>query len=146
MPREVCIELAPSAVDHPFAEMMATLLRQNLDDHPRKAALALTLEGAMTLVVADLDVRVTLVFERGRIVVHGDLFGLPDVTIRATSELVPKLSLLELVKRGPFHLPDSRGAVAKELAAAEERGELSTYASLSATRFALGVTDVLSIH
>ncbi len=140
-----CIELAPDAVGHPFAEMMATLLRQNLDDHPAKQIVACKLRGTIAIVVSDLDTGVSLVCDRGRITFHPGILGVPDATIRAPSELITKMSLVELT-RGPLRIPDPRGSVARELREAEKRGEIRTYASPLATLTLLRLTEVLSIH
>lgn len=140
-----CIELAPDAVGHPFAEMMAQLLRQNLDDHPEKQAVALRLAGKVAIVVTDLDEGVTLECSRGRITFHPGIHGIPDATIRAPSEWVAKMSLVELTNT-PLRLPDPRGAVAKELREAEKKGIVRTYSSPLATLLLLRLTEVLSIH
>lgn len=139
------IELAPAAVGHPFAEMMAQLLRQNLDDHPEKQAVALKLSGTVAIVVTDLDEGVTLECSRGRITFHPGIHGIPDATIRAPSEWIAKMSLVELTGTR-FRFPDPRGAVAKEISAAEKQGVIRTYASPLATLLLLRLTEVLSIH
>lgn len=145
MPRSPCIELAPDAADHAFAQMLATLVRQNLDDTPRKAERATTLAGEVAIVVTDLDLAVTIRFDHGRIVFHGGLVGRPDVTVRAGSDWVAKLSLVERLP-GPVYLPDPRGPVAREVREAERRGEVVTQAPLSATGLALGLSELLSVH
>lgn len=140
-----CIELAPDAVGHPFCEMMAQLLRQNLDDHPAKQRVAIRLEGTVAIVVSDLDTGVTLVCHRGHITFHPGIHGIPDATIRAPSEWITKMSLVELTNT-PIRIPDPRGAVAKEIAEAEKQGIVRTFASPLATLLLLRLTEVLSIH
>lgn len=141
----VCIELAPDAVEHPFADMMARLLRQNLDDHPEKVEVAKRMSGRVAIVVTDLDVAVTLTCARGRITFHSGIAGIPDVTIRAPSEWVSKMSLVEMTS-GRIRLPDPRGAVAKEIAAAEREGLIKTHASPTSMLLVLRLTEVLSIN
>lgn len=141
------IELAPDAVGHPFAEMMAQLLRQNLDDHPEKQAVAMKLEGKVAIVVTDLDGDVTLDCHRGSITFHAGIQGIPDATIRAPSEWIAKMSLVELTPaRYRIRIPDPRGPVSRELSDAEKRGIVRTHASPLATLLLLRMTEVLSIH
>ena len=102
----VCVELHPDAVELPFAEMMAVLLRQNLDDHPEKVIVAKRMTGRIAIVVTDLDLAVTLVCARGRITFMAGIAGIPDVTIRAPSEWVSKMSLVEMMGTR-IRVPDS---------------------------------------
>ena len=141
----ICVELAPDAVDHPFATMMAQLVRQNLDDHPSKEAAARRMSGRVAIVVTDLDLAVTIACGNGRMTFHAGIAGIPDATIRAPSEWVTKMSLIELVKVGPFVFPDPRGEVAKQIADEEARGTIRTHASPSATLLLLRLTNVLAV-
>lgn len=141
----VCIELAPDAVDHPFASMMAQLVRQNLDDHPDKVAVARRMSGRVAIVVTDLDLAVTITCGEGRLTFHGGIAGIPDATIRAPSEWVTKMSLVEMLTVGPFRFPDPRGPVSKEISAAEKAGTIRTFASPAAMPLLLRLTNVLSV-
>jgi hypothetical protein len=141
----VCIELYPDAVDHPFADMMAQLLRQNLDDHPEKVAVAKRMSGRVAIVVTDLDLAVTLSCSNGRIAFHTGIAGIPDVTIRAPSEWISKMSLVEMMGTR-VRFPDPRGPVAKEIAAAERDGIIRTHASPTSMLLVLRLTEVLSIN
>ena len=89
---EPAIELAPGAEDHGFAPMLATLLRQNLDDHADKRATALRMRGRVAMVITDLGMSVTLEFVPYAVRVHAGIVGIPDVTVRAPSEYIMKMS------------------------------------------------------
>ena len=137
------IHLAPHAEDNGYAVMVAQLLRQGLDERPEKEATLARMFGRVTLVVTDLDLTVTLVFEGGRVTVHDGFSGIPDVTVRAPSEWHTKMSLVELEPR--FGLPDPRGAVTREIFEATRRGEIETHARLGAIPLMLRMTKVLSV-
>lgn len=136
------IELAPGTENNAFAGMLAQLLRQNLDDHPEKVPTFLRLSGRVAIVVEDVGVAVTLAFDDGALVVHDAIAGIPDASIRTTSEWVTRMSLVEL---GRYGLPDPRGEGARAVAEATRRGEITTHASLSAIPLLLRLTNVMSV-
>ncbi|MFO0692087.1 MAG: hypothetical protein U0230_00885 [Polyangiales bacterium] len=139
-----CIELAPDAGKNAFAEMLAQLLRQNLDDHPDKQQVFVRLHATVAIVVEDLDLAVTLEFRRGRLVVHDGIVGVPDLAIRAPSEWVMKMSLVEL--RGRFGLPDPNGQVAREVWGASTDGTIRVLGALTSFPLALRLTRVMSVN
>lgn len=141
----VCIELAPDAVDHPFATMMAQLVRQNLDDHPDKLAAAKRMSGRVAIVVTDLELAVTIAAGLGRLTFHAGIAGIPDATIRAPSEWITKMSLVEMRSVGPLRIPDPRGPISREISAAESAGTIRTFASPFAWPLLLRLTDVLAV-
>jgi hypothetical protein len=140
---EPSIHLAPRAEDNGYAIMVAQLLRQGLDERPTKKSTLAKMHGRVTLVVTDLDLTVTLVFEGGRVTVHDGFAGIPDVTVRAPSEWHTKMSLVELEPR--FGLPDPRGAVAREVFEASKRGEIEMHGMFGALPLVLRMTKVLSV-
>ena len=140
---EPAIELAPGAEDHGFAPMLATLLRQNLDDHEDKRATAMKMRGRVAMVITDLNMSVTLEFVPFAIRVHAGIVGIPDVTVRAPSEWIMKMSMLEL---GRFGLPDPRGEVARELAEAEREGVVKYYGMLTNIPLMVRMTRVMSVN
>lgn len=109
------IELAPGAGDNGLAIMMATMMSQNLMDHPERVATFDRLIGRVAIVAEDADVALTMEFEGGRAVVHDGIVGIPDVTLRGSAELIADLSRMET---GQFGLPDPRGEVNRAMARA----------------------------
>ena len=140
---EPAIELAPGAEGHGFAEMLATLLRQNLDDHERKRGVAMRTRGRVALVVKDLGLAVTLEFVPFAIRVHAGVAGIPDLTVRATSEWIMQMSMIELLSVG---LPDLRGEVAKQLGDATRAGEIEYFGLLANLPLALRLTQIMSVN
>jgi hypothetical protein len=121
------VELAPEAEKNAFASMMATLIRQNLDDHPTRAAAIKSAKGRASVEVSDLGIEVTFVFDRDRVVIYDGVRGIPDVRLRAPAELVMATSNME---PGRFGLPDPRGEVNRKLAKALAEGELMIVGAL----------------
>jgi len=118
------IELAPGAGDNGLATMMATMLWQNLEDHPERLETFARLGGRVAIVAEDADVALTMRFERGRAVVYDGIVGIPDVTVRGTAEVIGNLSLMET---GRFGLPDPRGDVNRAMVQAVRDGDLRIY-------------------
>ena len=118
------IELAPGAGNNGLATMMATMMWQNLEDHPERLATFARLGGRVAIVAEDADVALTMRFERGRAVVYDGIVGIPDVTVRGTAEAIGNLSLMET---GRFGLPDPRGDVNRSMVQALRDGSLRVY-------------------
>lgn len=143
MMREPAIQLAPGAEDNGFAVMLARLIRQNIDDRPEKKRALARMLGRVALVVSDLGLAVTLLFERGRLTLLDGIVGIPDVTIRAPSEWHTRMSLVEIEPR--FGLPDPRGTVAREVFEASRRGEVQVYGALASPTLVLRLTQLMSV-
>ena len=135
--------LAPSAAEHPMAGMLAQLIRANLDERPAKKAMLARMAGRVALVFEDLDQCVTLRFGRGRVTVDAGIVGIPDVTVRAESELVLALSRMELEPRSG--LPDPRGEVTREVIDATRAGRLQVHGLLPSLPLVARLTRLLSV-
>ncbi|MEM6956784.1 MAG: SCP2 sterol-binding domain-containing protein [Myxococcota bacterium] len=141
---EPIIALGPGAEGRGLTDMLATLLRQNLDEHADKRAAFARMVGRVAIVVSDLGSAITLHFQGGRLTVHYGVMGIPDVTIRTSSEWLTKMSLVELEPR--FGLPDLRnGAMAKEVGEAQKRGEIEMHGMLLNLPLVLRLTQVMSV-
>lgn len=138
------IELGPGAEDNGFALMLSELIRQNLDDHPHKRRDFLKLSGRVAIVVEDAGVAVTLRFDAGRLTVHDGIVGIPDVTIRADSDEVTQMSLMELLPR--VGLPDPRGEATRQILRASREGRIRMYGALPNLPLLLRLTRVMSVN
>ncbi|NLY93468.1 MAG: SCP2 sterol-binding domain-containing protein [Myxococcales bacterium] len=121
------VELAPGAEKNAFASMMATLIRQNLDDHPSRDKAIKAAKGRASIEVTDLGIDVTFVFDRERVVVYDGVRGIPDVRLRAPAEVVMATSNME---PGPFGLPDPRGETNRKVWEALREGRLEIVGAL----------------
>ena len=126
-----------------MAGMLAQLIRANLDERPAKKATLARMRGRVALVFEDLGQAVTLRFERGRVTVDAGIVGIPDVTLRAESELVLALSRMELEPRSG--LPDPRGEVTRQVLAATREGSLEVHGLLPSLPLVARLTRLLSV-
>lgn len=137
------VELGRGAEDNGFALMLSQLIAQNLDDRPEKRRDFDRLSARIALVVEDAEVSVTLRFDAGRLTIHDGIVGIPDVTIRADSDGVTRMSLMELVPR--LGIPDPRGEVTREIFRASRDGRIKMYGALANIPTVLRLTRVLSV-
>jgi len=103
------ITLAPGAESVGLAVMLADLIRQNLEQDPRKWADFDRLDALICLEALDAEVTVTLAFARGTLVIHGSC-GAPSIRISAAAESLLTLPIVRIVAGLP-HLfgPHGRG-------------------------------------
>jgi hypothetical protein len=137
------IELAPGAGDNGLAVMMATMMSQNLADHPERAPAFERLLGRVAIVAEDADVALTMELLGGRAIVHDGIVGIPDVTIRGSAERIADLSRMET---GRFGLPDPRGEVNRAMLAAVRAGELRIYGLIAGLPLLARLGKVLAIE
>jgi hypothetical protein len=97
------VELAPGADENGLATMLATLVQQNIEAKPHKREDFATLAGRIAIVAEDVEVALTLAFERGKLTVHDGIAGVPDITIRGPSEAIMALS--NIPSTTPLGLP-----------------------------------------
>ena len=137
------IELVETERVLPFARLIATLLEQNLSDAPERAQELRRMRGRVCLFADDLHAALTLEFTAGRVRVHSGVFGLPDLTLRASSELLIDLTRLEVASR--WALPDPRGPVVRKLARALLRRQLRIHGFVRALPVALRLSRLMSV-
>ncbi len=145
------VRLAQGAEDNGLANMLASLLRQNLETKPHKWKDFVSLGGRVSIVADDADVSLTMKFERGgKLTIADGIDGIPDVTIRGPAEAIIALSNLPLATR--FHLPiPKRGdreamTALRVVASAIRRGKLHTYGMILHLPLLLKLTRVMSVN
>ena len=136
------VELAPGASENGLAVMMATMMGQNLDDHPDRKASFDRLIGRVAIVAEDAEVALTMELKGGRAIVHDGIVGIPDVTIRGTAEIIADLSRMET---GRFGLPDPRGEVNRAMVAAVREKRLRIYGLPAGLPLLARLSTVLAI-
>lgn len=139
----MAVELAPGAGDNGLAVMMATLMGQNLEDHPDRKPDFDRLIGRVAIVAEDAGVALTMEMEKGRVVVHDGIVGIPDLTIRGDSEIIADMSRMET---GRFGLPDPRGEVNRAMVSALRERRLRIYGLPSALPLLVRFGKVLAIE
>ena len=138
------IELAPGAENNGLANMVAGLILQNLQDRPDKRRDFARLRGRICIIAEDAGVAMTLVFAGNMLTVHDGILGVPDVTVRAQSDDIVQMSLLELTPR--LALPDPRGAALREIVKKSRSGQVRAFGALLHIPRMLRLTRLMSVH
>lgn len=139
----VMVELAPGASDNGLCTMLAGLVSQNLQDKPHKIKDFERLHARIAIVAEDAGVALTMVFDGKKLVLHDGISGVPDVTVRASSDDVMNMSLVELTKRG---FPDGKGEVSRGIDAAMKAGRVKAHNATLHPLTMLRLTRVMSVH
>jgi hypothetical protein len=103
------------AEENGLANMVAELLRANVESSDRKRAAFLRMKGSVGLIATDAEVKVTLVFDRGRCVVHDGILDGTAVTVTADSDSILELSNVRLVGGLPFYFDKPGRAVVSKV-------------------------------
>lgn len=138
------IELTRDAENNGLAGMVASLIRQNLEDKPRKREDFAKLRGRVAVVAEDVRVAMTLDFQGNMLVVHDGIVGVPDVTVRAQSDDIVQLSLVELTRR--FALPNLRGEAMRQIMQKSQAGSIHVYGALANPGLVLRLTRLMSVR
>ena len=144
------IELAPGAEDNGLATMLADLVRQNLESKPHKNTDFDAIQGSVAIVADDAEVALTLRFDAGRLTIHDGIVGIPDVTIRGTSDTILALSNMPLTSRLALPVPNPRDkeavATVKSVFAAMKAKRFHVYGMLFHLPMIMRLTRVMSIN
>ncbi len=138
------IELSKGAEDNGLAGMVASLILQNLQDKPQKRVDFAKMRGRVAIVAEDARVAMTLEFQGNMLTVHDGIVGVPDVTVRAQSEDIIQMSLVELTPR--LALPDFRGPALKEIMAKSRSGAIHVFGALTNFPLVFRLTRLLSVN
>jgi hypothetical protein len=133
------IELVGAAADNGLANMVAGLILQNLQEHPRKRRDFARLRGRIAIVAEDAGVAMTLVFSGNMLTLHDGILGVPDVAVRANGDDIVQMSLLPLTRIGA--LPDPRGSATRAML-----GRVHVYGALLHVPSVLRLTRLLSVN
>ena len=136
------VVLAPGAEESGLAVMMAQLIEQHLSDDPKKEDLLHKMRGRIALVAEDADTAATLSFAKQGITVHAGVVGLPDLTVRASSDDLINLGALPTFAR--FDVPDVRQPAVKQLLRSAINRKLKIYGGLARWRLLLSLGQIFS--
>ena len=91
-----------------LADMVSNLIRQNLEQKPNKVRSFCALRSNVVIVARDIDITVTLAFERGQLSIYNGIAGNPDLKIVADHDAILELSLINICLGLPNYF-DRRG-------------------------------------
>ncbi|GAB4109699.1 MAG: hypothetical protein OHK0013_45310 [Sandaracinaceae bacterium] len=137
----IAIELDAGAADNGLANMLCTMMRQNVEDHPGRSDTLAKLRGRMAIFAEDAEVAVSIDFEGARVCFRDGIVGVPDLTIRGGFEQIGDLSRMEHVGA----LPDPRGPVNRALLSAMREGKLRVHGLPRALPLLIGFGDVMHV-
>jgi hypothetical protein len=142
------VTLGPGAEENGFANMLSELLRQNMQAKPHKLRDLRKMNNTAALVADDAAVAVTLQFSRGHVTIQSGVRGVPDVTIRGTTDAVMSMSNMPLTFGLPFPHPRDEEAkvVYRGVMDAMKKGEIHVYGMLSHFAFVQRLTRVMSVN
>lgn len=140
------ITIAPSAEENGLANMLATIMRQNLEDHPERTKVLAGLKGRLAIFAEDAEVAITWVFDHGEATVHDGIVGIPDLTIRGGFEPIGDMSRMESAKHPLLkHFPDPRGEVNRSMWKALRSGQLRLHGLPRGLPLLLAFGEVMQI-
>jgi hypothetical protein len=138
------IDLTVGAENNGLANMVASLILQNLHDKPQKRGDFARMRGRVAIIAEDALVAMTLEFTGNMLTVHDGIVGVPNVTVRAQSDDIIQMSLVELTPR--FALPDFRGAAMKQVMKKSQSGDIRVFGALENPALVLRLTRLLSVN
>jgi hypothetical protein len=144
------ILLAPGAEENGLAMMLADLVRQNLEAKPHKQADFDAIEGSIAIVAEDAEVALTLRFSGGTLTIFDGIVGIPDVALRASSDIIIALSNVPLTAKLGLPFPRWRdkdgSAVVKGIFGAMRDGSFRVYGSAFHMAMMMHLTRVMSVN
>ena len=130
--------------------MLADLVRQNLEAKPHKMGDFEALSGAVSIVADDAEVALTLRFQSGRLTIHDGIVGIPDVTIRGSSDTILALSNMPLMGKLGLPLPHPRDKEAVKIVqgvmTAMREGKFHIYGAAFHLPLLMRLTRVMSVN
>jgi hypothetical protein len=113
--RPPVITLDDGAKDVGLAEMLFNLLRQNLEQNPRKRPSFDALRSNVVIVARDIDITVTLSFKKGELTIYNGVVGRADLKIIADHDAILALSLINIFMGLPNYLDKTGRDILKKL-------------------------------
>jgi len=126
------IVLDEGARDVGLAEMMFNLIRQNLEQNPRKIKGFNSLDAKVMIEARDIQIIIGLEFEQGRLTVSKGFSPKPDLHIISDSETILALCLVKIKFGLPYFFDANGFRIFKKLLSGELviKGLMSQFPSL----------------
>lgn len=144
------ITLAPGAEANGLAVMLADLLRQNLEQKPHKVRDLQAITGRIAILAEDAEVAMTLRFDHGDLTVYDGVIGVPDVVVRASSDVIIALSNVPLTRRFGLPVPSARDQegrkTMREVMTAMRKGTLEVTGAGRNAAMMLHLTRIMSVN
>jgi len=112
---EPVIHLDEGAKDVGLGDMVFNLIRQNLEQKPHRLSSFLALNSNVTIVARDIDITVTLMFEKGKLTIYEGVVGKTDLKIIADHDAILGLCLLNICMGLPNYFDRNGRVILKKL-------------------------------
>jgi hypothetical protein len=103
------------AEDIPFSYILSDLLTQNLAQHPNKMKVFKKLEASVAIDLPDIEVTVTLFFQKGMLRLEKGMVGEPELIIRTDSDKVMDLNTVSIRWGLPYYFDEAGRRVLKHM-------------------------------
>ena len=135
------ITLAPEAEEIELAGMLAQMLSAGLE-RPEKEKIFNSLKARVFIYVTDMDLGMTMDFDRGRLTVHGGEVGKPDISILTDSETLLDLVYINITFGMPNFFDETGRGIVKRLL----KGDLKIKGMFTHLVALIKVTKVISVN
>ena len=115
MREEPVILLDEGAKDVGLADMVFNLIRQNLEQKPHRLSSFRALDSNVTIMARDIDITVTLVFEKGKLTIYNGIVGKTDLKIIADHDAILGLCLFNICMGLPNYFDRNGRDIFKKL-------------------------------
>jgi hypothetical protein len=109
------IDFAPGMDDAGLPVMIAGIIKGNLEAKPQRKGDFNALDGNIYMKADDIDIDMTLVFEKGKLTVHSGKAGEPKISISTDSETLLDLANIDVVLGLPYYFDKTGLGVLKKL-------------------------------
>ncbi|QQR90138.1 MAG: hypothetical protein IPJ88_18685 [Myxococcales bacterium] len=137
------IELDPDAEQNGLALILSELLKNNIETDTSKANIFEQMLGSVAIVAEDAQVALTLVFQKGRLRIYDGIYSIPDIAVRASSEDITNLSLIESLPY--FGLPDLRKPTAQGVLKRLFKGQIRLHGILNHFKLFTQFGDIMAV-
>jgi len=135
------ITLAPGAEEIDLAGMLAQMLEVSLE-RPEKEKVFNNLKARVFIFINDMDLGMTMDFDRGKLVVHGGKVGKSDISIVTDSETLLELIYINIIFGVPNFFDETGRGLVKKLI----KGELKIKGMFTHVITLIKVTRVISLN
>jgi hypothetical protein len=103
------------AEDIPFSFILHELLNTNLERSASKMKVFKGMKGSVAIDLPDIEVAVTMVFEKGNMTIYPGIYGKPQLIINTDSDKVMSLQVINIKWGLPYYFDEAGLNVVKLL-------------------------------
>jgi hypothetical protein len=136
------IILDEGAKDIGLAEMLFHLVGQNLEQKPHRLSSFKALHSNVVIVARDIDITITLAFNRGELTIYNGTGGKADLKIIADHDAILALSLIKIFMGLPNYFNETGRNILKRIF----RGSLKIEGLLKHPLHLVYLTKIFSVN